>query len=142
MSLDGIKQCEICRKLFQSYSGKICPGCLFQIEEDFVTVKEYLYIHPEKIDAKGLSEATGVNMRIIVQLMRDGRILEVSDTTGALRCQVCGKAISSGTICPGCAQGLAKSLGDAAASVAAEKAKKDSHDKMQGRTNFDNKRWD
>lgn len=110
MSLENIKQCEMCRKPFQSYGGKICGSCLDEIEIYFSRIKDYLYDHPERIGVKQLSEKTEVPQKVILHLMREGRIEIADDSKGGLLCEVCKKPISKGTMCESCKLDLARSL--------------------------------
>lgn len=109
MSLENFKQCTMCRKPFQSFGGSICNSCLEQIEIDFRKIKDYLYENSGHLSVRELSKKTEVPEKVILHLMRDGRI-EIRDNEGGLLCEVCKKPILAGTMCDQCKAELARSL--------------------------------
>ena len=106
----NIIQCKICKKPFQSIGGMTCPDCLIQIDRDYITVRDYIYENPHSHMDK-VSEETGVSKAIIMQLLKEGRlILESADTEGLLRCEMCKKTISSGRMCQVCKSKVASTM--------------------------------
>jgi len=109
----SIVQCKICRKPFDSISGKICPECLQKIDKDFVKVRDFIYDN-KKADIDTVAEKTEVDKTIILHLLREGR-LTLGDSGGgkvggALICEVCKKPISSGRMCRECMNKLANTM--------------------------------
>ena len=98
----NIIQCKICHKPFQSLGGFTCPDCVEKIDRDFMTVRDYIYDHPNsKMDE--VSKETGVEKTVILQLLKEGRLkLDTPDPEGLLVCYICKKPISSGRMCDEC----------------------------------------
>ena len=107
----NIVQCRMCRKPFDSISGKICPECLHKIDKDFVKVRDYIYEH-KRADVDTVAKETEVEKQIILHLLKEGR-LTLSGSEGgesALLCEVCKKPISSGRMCSECKDKLSATM--------------------------------
>jgi len=92
----------MCSKPFQSLGGRICPECLNKIDQDFITVRDYIYDNPHSHMDK-VSEETGVDKATILYLLKEGRLtLDSPDSEGALVCDMCKKPISTGRLCKEC----------------------------------------
>jgi hypothetical protein len=73
-----IRNCKRCGKIY-SYTGvEVCPNCLAIEQEDFSKVRDYLYQNPNSTIPE-VSEATGVDVRVITRFLREGRIESTSD---------------------------------------------------------------
>ena len=124
----NIIQCRMCRKPFDSISGRICPDCLQKIDRDFVKVRDYIYEH-KRADVDTVSKETEVDKAIILHLLKEGRLTINSPggEDGLLLCEVCKKPISSGRMCRECMDKLSttmeKSIG-VGTPTSAEKTKK------------------
>ena len=105
-----IVQCKICNKPFQPVSGKLCPECMSKIDRDFITVRDYIYDNPSsRIDK--VSEDTGVEKAVIMQLLKEGRLsLDTPDAGGSLLCDICKKPISTGRMCKECKGKVASTM--------------------------------
>ena len=105
-----ILQCKICRKPFQSLGGRTCTDCLNKIDLDFITVRDYIYDNPDsKMDK--ICEDTGVEKSVILQLLREGRlILDNPDSEGLLTCDICKKPINTGRMCKECKDKVASTI--------------------------------
>ncbi|MDR1298663.1 MAG: hypothetical protein LBJ84_00230 [Oscillospiraceae bacterium] len=97
-----VTQCKICRKPFQGAGGKICSGCLDKIERDLTVVRDYLDNDARDRTIQGIVDSTGVPRRIVMHLLRDGRISVDDPSGGTLRCGLCGKPIATGKFCEEC----------------------------------------
>lgn len=120
-----IIQCKFCNLPFHSVGGKICQNCLQKIDEDFTTIRDYIYDHPGRFDVDSICEATDVKKSVVLHLIREGR-LEINDYGqggGAFSCSVCFKPISSGTMCDECKSRVSGML-DSAVSKPEAPAKK------------------
>lgn len=94
-------KCKWCNKPFQSFGLSFCPKCIQELDEQYKPVRDYLYDSPNAtIDE--VVEATGVNQRVILFYLRDGR-LQMVNSCGLLRCEQCGASINSGRFCDKCA---------------------------------------
>jgi predicted amidophosphoribosyltransferase len=98
--------------------GNICPDCHEKIDNDFFTIKEYLYDHPGNYDIDSICQATGVSKKIALHLLEEDRLV-VTVTAGGrsdgfmgqLTCSVCKKPINHGTMCEDCKLDLSRKLG-------------------------------
>ena len=105
-----IIQCKICNKPFQSLGSRTCTDCLEKIDKDFITVRDYIYDNPNSKMDKIIDE-TSVEKSVIMQLLREGRlILDSPDTEGLLSCTICKKPINTGKMCNECKAKVAKSM--------------------------------
>ena len=98
-----LKNCVECGRSFASKQGEsLCKRCMEKkVDDDFTIVREYLYSHPGA-DIKDVSEATGVDEKIIFKLLREERLEVVEEENSLLRCKKCGKSIRSGRLCEAC----------------------------------------
>jgi hypothetical protein len=97
--MEKIRTCRWCRRLYQGISDSFCPECVQKMDDAFVTVRAYLDSHP-KANATDITKATGLEEKIVLQLLRDERLQEYTHYT--MRCGVCGRAIEEGKFCGGC----------------------------------------
>jgi hypothetical protein len=97
-----VVQCKICRRPFQGAGGKICGECFDQIERDLTIVRDYLENNARDRTIKGIVDSTGVSRKIVLHLLREGRISVDDPSGGALRCGLCGKPIATGKFCEVC----------------------------------------
>ena len=108
-----IIKCKLCKKPFNSSGPKFCTDCLRQIEQDFFTVRDYIYDH-KKADADTVSKETGVSRIVIDHLVKEGRLYyeDTADGSGptAYRCKMCGVACGSDKICRDCKAKIGASL--------------------------------
>ncbi|SJZ44350.1 hypothetical protein [Selenihalanaerobacter shriftii] len=96
----GLKNCVRCGNVFVSNTDKVCPQCLEEEEEDFETVKEYIYESGQARIPK-IHEETGVSVKRIKKFIREGRLVEFNvDVT--IECKRCGTQIKSGDYCKSC----------------------------------------
>ena len=103
-----VRTCKVCHKLFQ-YSGYgeiMCPTCKQKDEEDFEKVKKFVQMNPSA-SGQQISDATGVAIGRIAKWMREERLI-ISNASGVLVCEQCGKPISAGKLCPECKAKLAQ----------------------------------
>ena len=102
-----IKQCKVCKKPFQSYGDKMCADCRKSMDDAFIAVRDFIYDN-ENVSVDKAADETGVSRIIIMDLLREGRLtLAGPDGEGALSCEMCKAAISTGRICQICKGTLA-----------------------------------
>ncbi|MFZ5975301.1 MAG: hypothetical protein ACOYU3_07825 [Bacillota bacterium] len=97
--MDNIRTCRWCRKIYRGYGEHFCPECVEKMDDAFVAIRAYLDDHPNA-NATEIIEATGMEERIVMQLLRDERLSEY--TNGKKNCEVCNKEIASGKFCDEC----------------------------------------
>ncbi len=101
----SIKYCKLCGKPFNYKVNVYCSGCLGIIDESFEKCRLYLD-KKDDIDISKLSEDTGVPEKIILLLLKEGR-LEMEDS---LLCERCGRPVISGRLCNECSNSLISEL--------------------------------
>lgn len=94
---------------------KSCEGVLvykglgeFQCEEcgtldydDYGKVRNYLENH-RGAHAGEIAEATGVTHKAIREMIKENRFEVVENRAGYIKCEMCGKSVKSGRLCPEC----------------------------------------
>lgn len=120
-------KCKICREPFHSYGSTVCPVCMEQLDKDFFVVRDYIYDNPHQASVEQIAEATGINEKHIVHLLEDERLTISGGLSGAglgagLKCRVCGRSISSGTLCESCTGALTRELGSASSALDAKRS--------------------
>lgn len=104
----SFKTCKRCGNIFQNFMGEYCESCQKEIDQIYVAVRDFLYDNPNAT-VKEVVEETGAEENLILDFLKDGR-LEMTTANGLLRCEKCGKAISSGRMCDACKQSLSNVL--------------------------------
>ena len=99
-----IRNCKRCGKVFNYIGVSVCAECVQKEQEDFEKVREYLFNHPNSTTIE-VTNATGVDPKVISRLLKDGRILadniKLSDGD-ELKCEKCGQPIYKGRFCEKC----------------------------------------
>lgn len=103
--MENIHTCRWCRKIYRGFGEHFCPECVQKMDDAFVTVRAYLDDHPAA-NATEVVRETGLEERIVMQLLKDERLSEYSNGTN--RCEVCYKGIRSGKLCKDCQQMMEK----------------------------------
>ncbi len=111
---EKLKACPICGSHMNYIYGEMfqCPECGRKERTDFGKVREFLEIAGPQ-PAIIISQETGVEVKVIEQFLREGRV-EIPDGSPVyIRCQSCGTDIRYGRYCPECMLKLSKSLSQA-----------------------------
>ena len=88
---------------YMAMGDYLCPECGLEQKDDYGIVREYLDEHGPT-PALVIEAETGVPRLIIEDFLRKGR-LEINDNSPIfLKCELCGKDIKFGRICPVCAK--------------------------------------
>ena len=96
-----VVNCPRCGRIFRRIISPICPACEKEEEEIFQKVR--VFIDENKECTLGeLSEGTGVSAKKILRYIREGRLEISKGMHGAVRCEICGRAISTGRFCEAC----------------------------------------
>ena len=103
----GLRNCIECGKLCLENPSKLCPVCYDEEEVHENTISKYLReIGKATIDE--IHKATGVKEKIIVRMLRSGRIF--SKGLIGYPCEMCREPIYDGNLCGKCATGLVKQV--------------------------------
>ncbi|MBO7374777.1 MAG: flagellar protein [Lachnospiraceae bacterium] len=110
-----VRNCRRCGKIFNYVAGPhICPACRELIENQFVTVKDYIREHKDANMAQ-ICEACEVPESQIKQWIREERLFFGDDSPVGIECEGCGATIKIGKYCDKCKANLTKGLLDATA---------------------------
>lgn len=106
----NVRNCKRCGRLY-TYNGiDICPECYRQDEEDFIKIRDYIEAHPYATMIE-ISRETQVAIKKIMEFLKEGRLILNSDNTNiVLKCERCGKPITTGRFCEECKNNLGKEL--------------------------------
>jgi predicted amidophosphoribosyltransferase len=96
----NVRRCVMCGVLFNSYGTNKCPECIQELDRQFILVREYIYQN-EEADVLEISKETGVDGKIVLEFLRDGR-LTLGVESDMLVCENCGKPIKSNRFCEAC----------------------------------------
>ena len=109
----NVRQCSFCKKPFQSYGSKACLTCLTEMDEAFKKVRDFLDVRPNS-DAETVSQATDVPVKMILHLLKEGRLRLDEDKSGnaILVCESCKRPIRTGRLCEPCRGSLSKTMQD------------------------------
>lgn len=105
-----IEQCKFCSKPFHSVGGKVCPNCLSKIDEDYITIRDFIYDATGNIDIDIICEETGVDKKVVLHLIEEKRLVFSTPLSGGLTCSICHKPINSGSLCESCKLSLSSTL--------------------------------
>jgi len=113
----ALANCEGCNKVFNKVTTSLCPACIEQEEKDLKAINEALRAEPNQTVAQ-LSEATGVNKKTILRLLKDQRIASEANLVD-MKCGKCGApAVSlSVKLCKRCAAEISKTAAQARSNV-------------------------
>ncbi len=120
--LDNVRKCKECGKLFNFIGRPICPDCLKRMDDEFQSVRKYIYDNPNA-GIEEVSEETEVSVKTIMRFLREGR-LQLRSASGALLCEKCGKPLQTGTMCEDCKKKLTETLDSKLAPKHSEAAEK------------------
>jgi predicted amidophosphoribosyltransferase len=97
-----VRECAICGKLFRSYGNDICGACLEQADMDFQRIRDYIYETQKSVNVNDIHAHTGVSEKMILFLIKEGRLSLNDAKAGHLKCAACGAPITSGKLCMKC----------------------------------------
>lgn len=105
----NVRTCSLCSKMYKYKGNPICPACLKRLDDDYVIVRDYLYDHPQA-GIQELAEETEVDEKIILQMIRMGRIEFAEGVDTGIHCTSCGRPITGGTMCDSCKKKMSETL--------------------------------
>ncbi|MDF2571194.1 MAG: YvyF: flagellar operon protein [Sporomusa sp.] len=98
----GLDNCPECGKLYVENAARLCPECYRRQNDDADKVMEYLR-DTHKATLEEIHLATGVKHKIILRLIRSGRIM---GNTVSYPCESCGEPIVEGRLCDKCSKNI------------------------------------
>lgn len=102
-----IKVCKFCRKNYQGFSS-LCPKCAQELDRKYLILRNHLDAKPN-CTIRELAEATEVDEKTILFLVRDGRLM-LKNASSDIKCIKCGEAIISGKYCDACKSSIMQTL--------------------------------
>ena len=105
----GLKYCSECGKIYLENPIGICLDCQEAEESLAERVTEFLR-EKGKATLDEVHEATGVKHKVILRLIRTGRISTEHDFEVFFNCESCGKPIPEGRYCDSCSNKLSTAL--------------------------------
>ena len=103
------KNCPRCGKLFNMIISPVCPTCEKIEEEVFDRVRKYIEDNPE-CSLHELARETKTSAKLIIQYIKDGRLIISEGMQGEITCEKCYKPIVSGHYCEACALEVNKTI--------------------------------
>lgn len=108
--MSDVVACRGCKKFFNYLPRGLCAECLEARDVVFRQVRDFVYANPGSTISE-VSDATGVDMRTVRELIRDGELQwtpadALDGADAGITCELCGTAISDGRHCAPCRQRL------------------------------------
>jgi ribosomal protein L32 len=95
--------CSECGRVCIENPARICPECIREEELAEEKVAEFLR-EAKSASLDEIHEATGVKHKIILRMLRSGRIF--SDAIISYPCETCGAPITEGRVCDDCSKNI------------------------------------
>jgi len=107
--------CKICGRFFESEdAAEYCPVCKKNDEIMYTAVREFLLEKPRSSIFTVTSELK-IPVKVIKRFLREDRLEIVESNNNFLKCERCGKSISSGYYCRECKSGRNQNVPETAA---------------------------
>lgn len=106
LGLDEYHRPRLCEKcggvmVFKGVGEYQCEDCKALAYDDYGKVRLYIEGH-KGATASEIEAETGVKQRTIRNMLKEGRLEVAPDSRAFLHCEMCGKAIRYGRLCPEC----------------------------------------
>src|SRR5690554_3318178 len=103
-----VRNCKRCKRIFQYRGNKYCPACMIEVDELFISVRDYVYDHPNANVAE-VSRETEVEEDLILDFLKQGR-LELTNPSPDYVCERCEKPITTGKYCKKCIDDMEREM--------------------------------
>lgn len=118
---ENYKYCEVCnRPMSTTYEKAVCPQC----EEEALFRKVRDYIRANDVTEYDVAYEFHISLRKVKKWIQEGRIEYKEEPSvkslKGIRCKVCGKPVTFGTICPECMKQSAMPVHDSNSNIPAE----------------------
>jgi uncharacterized membrane protein YvbJ len=113
-----IRSCRNCGKIFSFRGAYNCPDCVREIDEMFVKVRDYMYNNP-RAHVEDICEGTGASREMVMDWLREGRLMANDNATPLLTCTKCGAPINTGKLCAKCANAFVSQVSSASQEMGA-----------------------
>jgi flagellar operon protein (TIGR03826 family) len=105
----NVKNCPECGKLFMVNPSGMCPECYEKEEIYEHKIGEFLREHG-KASVEEIHQATGVKEKIILRMLKSGRLLTEGLNLISYPCDTCGAPIYEGRLCSRCGSNFTKQV--------------------------------
>lgn len=107
--------CKICGRFFESEAqSEYCPECKKNDDIMYTKVREFLLEKPRSSIFTVTSELK-IPVKVIKRFLREDRLEIVESNNNFLKCERCGKSISSGFYCKECKSVRNQNVGESPA---------------------------
>lgn len=107
----ALANCKRCGRLYNKINNLVdaCSSCSKEDDEKFFKVRDYLH-EQRRATMYEVSDATGVEVSLIIRFIREGRITPVDNPNLTYACDSCGTQIQADRYCKPCKDKLQKGL--------------------------------
>ncbi|PWK16191.1 TIGR03826 family flagellar region protein [Tumebacillus permanentifrigoris] len=107
----ALANCKRCGRLYNKINSFVesCTVCIKEDDEKFFQVRDYLQ-EQRRATMYEVSDATGVDVSLIIRFIREGRITTVDNPNLNFPCDSCGTPIQQDRYCKPCKDKLQKGL--------------------------------
>lgn len=105
----ALGNCKSCGRLFNIIHRDICPVCVKEEEEKFYIIRNFLKDNRGETTYE-VQEATGIDLKLIIKFVREGRLSTLNSPNLTFPCEACGDGITEGRYCKPCKDRLQKGL--------------------------------
>lgn len=111
-----IANCKRCGRIYNRIRRDICSDCIVEEDRAFHVVRDYLKDHRDA-SLSDLSQGTDVDGKLIISMIRDGRLILRDNPNLFYQCERCGNPTQVGRFCAHCTKELSDSLTHTAADI-------------------------
>ncbi|MFB5192872.1 TIGR03826 family flagellar region protein [Alicyclobacillus fastidiosus] len=111
-----IANCKRCGRMYNRMGREICPNCIREEDKMLNDIRSYLRKN-KLANITEVAEGTGVEYEIIVDMIRDGRLMLRDNPNLMYPCERCSTPTQAGRFCASCTQELARGLSVASAEL-------------------------
>ncbi|WP_227937246.1 TIGR03826 family flagellar region protein [Alkalihalobacillus deserti] len=109
--MKNVANCPKCGKIFVKALRPICQHCYKEQEDQFDKVSTFMRKKQNRMSSiREVHEQTEVELTLIHQFVREGRLQTKSFPNLGYPCESCGEIIKEGRICGGCTANITTGL--------------------------------
>src|SRR5699024_2472262 len=109
--MKDVANCPRCGAIFLKALRPICQQCYQEQEESYDKVSAFIRKKQNRrASIKEVHEATGVDLTLIQQFVREGRLLTSQFPNLGYPCESCGTEIKEGRLCQSCNDNITDGL--------------------------------
>jgi flagellar operon protein (TIGR03826 family) len=127
-----IANCKRCGRIFNRVRRDICPVCVAEEDQAFEKVRAYLRQH-RYASLPETSEATGVDIDLITEMIKSGRLILRDNPNFTYACERCGAPTQVGRYCQACSTELSRMYARARDELQGEQPDAEERRRLEGR---------